>query len=265
MLRSMHLVYLDESGNSGSNLNDPQQPIFVLCAMVVAEERWQSLERDLQAALDHHLPQWRSVDGFEVHAADLRTGRGSFAGMSVSSRIAFRDDWMSVAQKHEVRLISRSVDKKRYAAWLHKTFGSGVMINPHVVAFALVARCVDDFLQSLQGNALGMLISDENKEIVADVEKSISLLRGDSGKLRLARIVEKGFFIDSTKSLPLQLCDLFALSARKKVERAAGLLAKSIDESGISMFEKLSHSDRQNDPDVLEWLKKQQSANRSGS
>jgi len=28
----MHLIYLDESGNSGTNLTDPQQPIFVLGA-----------------------------------------------------------------------------------------------------------------------------------------------------------------------------------------------------------------------------------------
>lgn len=48
----MHLVYIDESGNSGSNLNDPQQPIFVLCAMIVSEDRWQSLEASLQKVLD---------------------------------------------------------------------------------------------------------------------------------------------------------------------------------------------------------------------
>ena len=28
----MHLVYFDESGNSGNNLNDADQPIFVLGA-----------------------------------------------------------------------------------------------------------------------------------------------------------------------------------------------------------------------------------------
>jgi hypothetical protein len=38
----MHLVYFDESGNSGNNLNDAEQPIFVLGALIVPETCWQS-------------------------------------------------------------------------------------------------------------------------------------------------------------------------------------------------------------------------------
>ena len=46
----------------------------------------------------------------------------------------------------------------------------------------------------------GIFISDENKEIVRDVEKSIKVLRGIEGTLKLGQIIEKGFFIDSSKS-----------------------------------------------------------------
>jgi hypothetical protein len=57
---------------------------------------------------------------------------------------------------------------------------------------------------------------------VHDIEKSIKVLRGAAGSLRLAQIVEKGFFIDSEKSRVLQLCDLCALSVRKKEEAKEG-------------------------------------------
>ena len=36
----MHFIYLDESGNTGNNLNDVTQPIFVLGALIVPEEKW---------------------------------------------------------------------------------------------------------------------------------------------------------------------------------------------------------------------------------
>src|SRR5207245_8712117 len=111
--------------------------------------------------------------------------------------------------------------KKRFQRWSHETFGSGVSINPHVAAFALVARVVDEYLASLPGKALGMFISDENKEIVHDVEKSIKVLRGAAGSLRLARIVEKGFFIASSTSRVLELCDLCAYSASTHEEAKA--------------------------------------------
>jgi hypothetical protein len=257
----MYLVYLDESGNSGLNLHDPQQPLFALCAMVVDEGNWKALESDLKSCLDTHFGNWKSVHGFEVHAADLRRGTGFFKDVSVDDRIAFRDEWMKVGKKHEVRLSFYTVAKKEYAQWLAKTFGGGIVINPHIVAFALLARCVDNYLQSLNDKPLGMFISDENKQVMADVEKSIRVLQGELGALQLKQIVEKGFFIDSSKSLPLQLCDLFALSLRKKRERESGLTpAKSIDDSGIKLAESLVYENNEHDGDVLDWLKKQYQA-----
>lgn len=139
----MHLVYLDESGNSGNNLSDPDQPVFLLCAMVVPETEWLRLEHELAESVDRHFAPPRP-DGFEVHGTELRTARGFCKGMSVSARIAFRDDWMEIAARRGVKLIYRAIEKRRYQKWLHATFGSGIVINPHVAAFALVARVVDD-------------------------------------------------------------------------------------------------------------------------
>jgi len=45
----MYLIYFDESGNTGNKLNDPQQPLFVLCALAVPEDKWLQVEQDLQA------------------------------------------------------------------------------------------------------------------------------------------------------------------------------------------------------------------------
>lgn len=250
----MHLVYVDETGNTGLNLHDSQQPIFVLAALIVPESAWQALEVDLEAAMTKHCPQL-AISGSEIHATDLRSGRGEFKGLPVTERLALRDEWLAIAAKHELKLIYRAIVKKRFLSWLDATFGSGnLIINPHVAAFPLVARVVDDYLASLTSPALGMFISDENKEIVRDVEKSIKVLRGIDGTLRLSRILEKGFFIDSAKSRPLQLCDVCALAARKKEERKAGLPAKSIDDKSIELLEPLIHRGNESLTDVLAWL-----------
>ena len=36
----MQLVYLNESGSTGLDLNNAEQPIFALCAMIIAEDKW---------------------------------------------------------------------------------------------------------------------------------------------------------------------------------------------------------------------------------
>jgi len=251
----MHLVYLDESGNTGTNLTDTEQPIFLLAALIVPESVWQPLEGDLEQAIARHVPTM--ADGQEVHATDLRSGRGALKGISVDARIGLRDQWLQIAANHGLKVVYRAIVKKRYQNWLHSTFGTGIVINPHVAAFPMVARVIDEHLAGLPGKPLGMFISDENKEIVRDVEKSIKVLRGAEGTLRLSRIVEKGFFIDSSKSRPLQLCDVCALTARKKEERKAGIPGKTIDDSGIKLLESLIIRGNESLQDVLAWLAQQ--------
>jgi len=168
--------------------------------------------------------------------------------------MAFRDAWFSVAAKHELTIIYQATTKKNFERWQHRTFGPGIVINPHVVVFPIIARMVDDWLKSLPGSPLGIFISDENKEIVRDVEKSIKVLRGIEGPLKIGQIIEKGFFIDSSKSLILQLCDLCAYTLRKKFEANAGFRDNPLQHSGIALLDPLIHGDNENVQDVLQWF-----------
>ncbi|MBI4624339.1 MAG: DUF3800 domain-containing protein [Verrucomicrobia bacterium] len=260
----MHLIYFDESGNTGANLSTPQQPIFVLGALIVPETNWLALEADLKAEIERYFPAPRPAD-FEIHATEIHNAREHFKQFTVTHRLAFRDAWLRVAQKHGLKFVYRAIAKKRFQTWIHDTFGTGVSINPHVAAFPLVARAVDNYLRSQPGPPLGMFIADENKDVVRDVEKAHQLLRGVEGVLKLGRIVEKGFFIDSSSSLPLQLCDLCVYAARRREEQKAGLAVKPLDASGIPLVEPLIYRTTESLPDVLAWLAEQQKLGRPGN
>ena len=88
----------------------------------------------------------------------------------------------------------------------------------------------------MPGSPLGILISDENQEVMPDIEKSIRLLRGEEGSLRLSQIVEKGFFIESQKSHILQLCDLCAYAIRRAEEQKIGHPVKPAEAAINSPF-----------------------------
>jgi hypothetical protein len=261
----MHLIYLDESGNSGTNLNDAQQPVFVLCALIVEEGRWQALDLALADAISQQFPLG-VPEGCEVHGADLRSGHGFFRGLTVSERIAFRNRWLSIAPRHGVKIVYRAIEKRRYLEWLRSTFGAGVLINPHVAAFVLVAKVINDYLRSLRSPQLGVFISDENREITVDVEKVIKLLRGTVGAINLGQIVEKGFFIDSAKCLPIQLADVCALTLRKQMEVQRGLAApKSIDDGAYQLIEPLIYRGDEAFTDVMAWLTSEEKKKRPGN
>jgi hypothetical protein len=145
----MHLIYLDESGQTGTNLKDSAQPVFVLGALIVSESCWLALEKDFQTAVDKSFPSPRP-DKFEIHAAELRNPRDSFLKCyPVAHRLSFRDEWLKIAQKHSLKFVYRAISKKRFAAYVDSTFPSGVEINPHVAAFPLIARVVNDYLKAL--------------------------------------------------------------------------------------------------------------------
>jgi hypothetical protein len=260
----MYLVYFDETGNTGTNLDDPQQRVFVLGALVVPEAVWQNLETDLQAAVDRTFLPARP-DDFEIHGGALRNGEGYFRGVSVAARVGFRDQWLALANRHGVKFIYRAIDKDRFRRWVQNTLGSGVKLNPYVAAFPLVARVVDEYLASRPEKPLAIFVFDENKEVVHDVEKSLSILRGINSTLRLGRVVEKGFFIDSAKSVVLQLCDVCLYSARKKEEQARGLPSRAIDGGGITGIEPLIYKGNEAYQDVIAWITEQQKKERPGA
>lgn len=259
----MYLIYLDESGNSGLNLHDSAQPIFVLAALIVPARSWPELDLRLSAAVEQYFPAQRPPK-FEIHATDIRNGSGYFRQFPVQLRIDFRDECLRIAQEFGLKLVYRAIEKKQFLRWIQRTFGPGVMINPHIAAFPLVARVVDEYLKSLPDSPYGIFIADENREIIPDIEKAIHLLRGMDGTLRLSQIIEKGFFIDSSKSLALQLCDLCAFHARKKTEYDKGIAVKPMDESGIRLIEPLIHLGNEALGDTIQWIYDQQKKERPG-
>ncbi len=253
----MYLIYIDESGNTGTNLNDPVQPVFVLGALVVPEQIWQQLESDLEEAVRKHGPA-QQPEEIEIHGGDLRQGTGPFKGLAVADRLRLRDAWLETAARYKLPFIYRAIVKKRYERWTQTAFGPGVSVNPHLAAFPLVAQVANNLLRELGQDIRGIIISDENREVVGDIERFQRLLRVTPGALHLDRIIEKGFFIDSRKSRLLQLADLCTLQARKQEERKLGLPPKRIDDRGIDLIQPLIHRGQESLPDVIQWLQKVQ-------
>jgi hypothetical protein len=223
---------------------------------------WLALEKDLQNAIDKSFPGPKPPN-FEIHATEISNPRnGYFKAISIAQRLAFRDEWFRIAQKHGLKFTCRAIEKKRFLKWSVDKFGNAVALNPHVAAFPLLARVVDDLLKKLPGSPLGIFISDQNHEVAHDVEKAIRLLRGTEGVLKLSQIIEKGFFIDSKKSLVLQLCDVCVYTARRREEKSHGFYIKPLDESGIPGLEPISYVGDEHMPDVLQWLEMQQKKGR---
>ena len=93
----MNFVYIDESGNTGLNLKDPQQPVFLLAALIVPESKWFLLEERFFDIAKRHFGDPLPYP-FEVQAKDLKSGRGVFVSLNFAQQTSFRDEMLLLCQ-----------------------------------------------------------------------------------------------------------------------------------------------------------------------
>jgi len=250
----MNLIYIDESGNTGLNLKDPQQPVFVLCALLIKETIWFDLEREYHLLLEKHITH-PLPENFELHAMQLKNGSGVFKEITLPQRISLRDDILSLLCNYQTPVIYMRIIKKAFEKFCIDNYGPGIHVDPYIMALPFICIEVDNYLK--EKDMLGMLIFDEQKEYFTHAERSIRILRLDKASvLKTNNIVEKGFFVDSKKSFALQFPDLVTYYVRKYEENKLGLRVSDIDKQAFPFIEKLiipGGYTRQKD--IFDWVK----------
>ncbi|HDZ69112.1 MAG TPA: DUF3800 domain-containing protein [Phycisphaerales bacterium] len=252
----MNFVYIDESGNTGLNLKDSQQPVFVLAGMILPESKWFLLEEKFSDIAKSYLGD-SLPDLFELHAIDLKVGRGVFENLSFEKQLSFRDEMLQLLVDNKIAIIYRRIIKSSFEAFCEKNYGPGIKVNPYIMALPFVCVEVDHYLRQKGNDELGMFIFDEQKENLDDAERSLRTLRLDSASiLQTTNIIEKGFFIDSSKSFALQLVDLAVYYVRKYEENKLKLRVSDFDRQTFGKIEKLISTGVGSDTrDILEWVK----------
>jgi len=253
----MNFVYIDESGNTGLNLKGPQQPVFLLAAMILPESKWFSLEKLFFNAARKYFGD-PLPSPFEIQAKDLKSGRGVFENLTFTQQLSFRDKMLQLLLDNKIAVIYMRIIKGKFAAFCEEHYGPGIKVNPYIMALPFVCMEVDHYLRQTGDDQLGMFIFDEQKETLDDAERSLRTLRLDSKSiLKTTNIIEKGFFIDSSKSFALQLVDLAAYYIRKYEENELGLRVSDVDKQTFGKIKELASTGiGSNVVDILEWVKK---------
>ncbi len=249
----MILVYVDESGDTGLNLSDPQQPVFVLGAILIAQEQWKSIEKQFRKIMTASLPGYEEEE-FELHTMDLVARKGPFKNLELKETIGLRDNLINLIKKNKIPVFYRKIEKKRYAEFCEQSYGSGIKINPYIMAFPFISLKVDDWLS--ENKELGIFIFDDSKSHL-DIEKSLKTLRlTEDLHMKLDNIIEKGFFIESKKSYAVQLVDLVLYYIRKMEEAKLGKNVSSIHRQTFPLIESIATNiDRYvKGGKILEWV-----------
>ncbi len=235
----MILAYIDETGDTGTNLSDPQQPIFVLGAILIGQNQWKQLEEEYRTIINDYF-SGSTPENFEMHTTDMVARCGSFKNASLKDTFELRDQLLNLLVTNKIPLFYRKIEKKKYSKFCEDYYGPGVKIDPYIMAFPFVSLRVNEWLK--EHNDLGIFIFDENKSHL-DIEKSIRSLRLTiDNELKMENIIEKGFFVDSRKSFAVQLVDVALYYIRKVEEDRIGKPVNKYHKQTFSTISKIAVS-----------------------
>ncbi len=133
----MIICYLDESGNTGRQLGDPDQPFHVLVAVMVREDRIQEMSQRLDD-LAARAPTREKLT--EYHGQELFGGSGVWEGITPRQRIDQYSRALSVLGHVDAGVAYASINKQGLAA---RGYDSP---NPHGFALQFLTEKLEQWL-----------------------------------------------------------------------------------------------------------------------
>jgi hypothetical protein len=221
----MHFFYLDESGDTGSNLLDAEQPIFVLGGVSVADKKWNHTKETLDRVISDYFAGSVPID-FELHACELLSpsGEGPFAGHDIARRLGLVRSLLTLIEElgHSVHYFAIEKSKANSATCAYPTQFDAK--NPYLPAFDYLVTLINWHVKEALGqSARGMLVLDEKPEHHESIEGIIHNRRfSGPAAHRVKWIVEFSYPVDSQKNPMIQLSDLVALCIRRFLEVELG-------------------------------------------
>ncbi len=113
----MYLVYMGESGNTGTSANDPNQIHHVHTGLLMHENQCISVNGEFNALWRRHFgtPPGESGGPRELRPADLYQGRGFFTSWPPKKRGELIQDCLGILVRRETPMIVTYIDKQEFA------------------------------------------------------------------------------------------------------------------------------------------------------
>ena len=202
----MFLVFIDESGNTGFNLRDPDQPYHHIGGVIVRYDRCIELQDAIEGIAIENCGTYSLPKDFEFKGSWLFSGKKFFSGMPPERRIEITELLLDLLDTFDLNYIISIIDKQALDNRYYTPF------HPHNLACLFFLEMFQEHLAS--NDRLGLVIADEEQErsddIILDFKKYKRQGTGFCAyrSVDLTRIIDNIHFVKSHDSWPLQLSDV---------------------------------------------------------
>lgn len=209
----MYLTYFDDTGGTGRNYSDPQQPVQGLCSVSIDEAIWRDVEHDCRRVVADHFPEeadnFLASGAFELHASAIYQGAGTFRRKAFAERLRLLDDIVGVVIAHRLPILGVYIDKAKARDILGRFPLTDKVDN---ALFMMLYANLAVHVSMSVGAERTIMIGDHDSIKPNEAEQFEQLAnRPEPGQ----HILESVRFVDSHRSFGVQLADAVAYLARR--------------------------------------------------
>ena len=215
----MKLIYIDDSGNTGKKLDDDLQPLFLLGGFIIDEMIWKEVDKALSDIKSKY-----NIENQEIHSIDIMNGKKwtPYKEWGYDKKLQFFEEVLNIIKVFDLKVVYFSVKKSSFKKYFQSKYGKDFEqqfnISPYLLAFSYILQISDSYLLSVNSN--GMLILDEQDEWKKPANKTFNILTSlaDEPEIRIEKLLDRSFFVDSSESNMIQLADIISYTTKRYLE-----------------------------------------------
>ena len=217
----MHFYYLDETGCTGTDLANEEQPVFVLGGLSLRDEGWnrtcERFESSIKDYFNGPIPPRFELHGWELLSPD---GDGPFDNHPIEDRTALVDRLLSLVEERKHGVHYLGIDKARLQHALPVPQTGFATKTPYLLALDYLITYINQHVKEhLSHSARGMFIIDHKDEFAEEIREITELRRFCPTKSqRVKWIVEYTNPVASHRNPLVQLSDLVIIVIRRFLE-----------------------------------------------
>ena len=204
----MYLMYADESGSTGTDYDNKQQPIFVLGSLLVKDSDWHNINYLFDKGKTEICEYFEQN---EIHANEIFNSKKNtyFGNKDWHDNFKILEDLVSLISTFDITFQYVMIDKKSFKKMLNEKYGNHVKLDPYLYSFVKLYEETSEYIENI--NETGLIFLDQ----LIKIDKSIAMIYPSIQNKYLDHIVEHPFFLDSSDSNFIQIVDLYSFYINK--------------------------------------------------
>lgn len=198
----MKLLYLDESGNTGTDLNNKQQPIFVLGGFLIEDNKWHEINNYFNTKKVEICDYFKNN---EIHTNEIFSPphNSIFHIKDWKNNFEILNKLIDLILELDIQFQYIAIDKNTFKMEVQQKFGNYVKVDPYIYSFCMLYKFISQSLE--KNNEKGIIFLDE----IIDIPQYLSKIYSEIS-IQNHSIIEQALFLNSRDTNFIQIADIFS-------------------------------------------------------